>query len=101
MLWRRPDQRQQRPRLQFRRRLVRRAGRLQRQGWLDQITAYGALNELIGATGEIATRDSGWYVMDDFTTSAASGSVPVPATALVLGIGLLALVLARRMPHRR
>jgi hypothetical protein len=46
------------------------------------------------------TRDSGWYVMDDFTTTAASGTVPVPATPLVLAIGLLAMVLARRMPQR-
>ena len=82
-------------------------------GWIN-ISAYDALDALIGTTGNIAigdsyqwvtggfadvamltiTRDSGWYVMDDFST------VPVPATPLVLGIGLLALVLARRMPQR-
>jgi hypothetical protein len=38
--------------------------------------------------------------MDDFTTTVASGTVPVPASPLVLGIGLLALVLARRVPQR-
>ena len=88
-------------------------------GWIN-ITAYDALNQLIGTTGNIAigdsyqwvtggfadvamltiARDSGWYVMDDFTTTVASGTVPVPASPLVLGIGLLALVLARRMPQR-
>lgn len=88
-------------------------------GWIN-ITAYDAFNQLIGTTGNIAigdryqwvtggfanvamltiTRDSGWYVMDDFTTNVASGKVPVPASPLVLGIGLLALILARRMPQR-
>ena len=93
------------------------AGGSDKAGWIN-ITAYNALNELIGSTGNIAigdsyqwvaagfsnvamltiTRDSGWYVMDDFTTVAAA--VPAPATPLVLGIGLLALGLVRRRPGR-
>ena len=88
-------------------------------GWIN-IAAYDALSQLIGTTGNIAigdsyqwvtggfanvamltiTRDSGWYVMDDFTTTVASGMGTVPASPLVLGIGLLALILARRMPQR-
>jgi hypothetical protein len=91
-------------------------GASDKAGWIN-ITAFDALNRLIGTTGNIAvgdsyqwvaggfanvamltiTRDSGWYVMDDFTTTVASGTVPVPATPLVLAIGLLAMVLARRM----
>ena len=87
--------------------------------WIN-ISAYDALNQLIGTTGNVAigdnyqwvsggfanvamltiTRDAGWYVMDDFTTSVATGTVPVPATPLVLGIGLLAMVAARRLPRR-
>ena len=94
------------------------AGGGDKAGWIN-ISAYNALNELIGSTGPIAigdsyqwvaasfsnvamltiTRDSGWYVMDDFTTIAAA-VVPAPATPLVLGIGLLALGLARRRPGR-
>ena len=44
------------------------------------------------------TRDSGWYVMDDFTTIASappSGEVPEPANPLLLGAGVFALVLGR------
>jgi hypothetical protein len=94
------------------------AGGGDKAGWIN-ITAYNALNELIGSTGNVAigdtyqwvaanfsnvamltiTRDSGWYVMDDFTTVAAA-AVPAPATPLVLGIGLLALGLARRRAGR-
>ena len=94
------------------------AGGSDKAGWIN-ITAYNALNELIGSTGNIAigdsyqwvaagfsnvamltiTRDSGWYVMDDFTTVAAA-AVPAPATPLVLAIGLLALGLVRRRPGR-
>jgi len=86
----------------------------EKAGWIN-ISAYDAFNGLIGSTGNIAigdtyqwvaanfsnvamltiTRDTGWYVMDDFTTVAAA-AVPVPATPLLLGIGLLALGLGRR-----
>ena len=95
------------------------AGGSDKAGWIN-ISAYDALNQLIGSTGNIAigdsyqwvaasfsnvamltiTRDSGWYVMDDFTTVAAASSVPVPATPLVLGIGMLALGLGRRLNRR-
>ena len=46
----------------------------------------------------IISRDTGWFVMDDFTTVAsapASGEVPEPASPLVLGAGAFALVLGR------
>ncbi|SFU81828.1 PEP-CTERM sorting domain-containing protein [Pseudoduganella namucuonensis] len=87
--------------------------------WIN-ISAYDAANQLIGSTGNVAigashlwvgaafgnvsfltiTRDSGWYVMDDFTTTAAATTVPEPGTQLTLGIGLLALVVARRRSAR-
>ena len=87
--------------------------------WIN-ITAYDALHEVIGTTGRIdigdvyqwvsggfanvamltITRDDGWYVMDDFTTTDDAGTVPVPATPLVLGIGLLAMIQARRISRR-
>ena len=86
-------------------------------GWIN-ISAYNALNQLIGSTGNIAisdnylwvaagfsnvalltiTNEAGWFVMDDFTTAATA--VPAPATPLVLGIGLLALGLGRRLNRR-
>jgi hypothetical protein len=92
------------------------AGGADKASWIN-ISAYDAANQLIGTTGNIAIgasylwvdaafsnvsslsiiRDSGWYVMDDFTTSTgASADVPEPASALILGIGALALVAARR-----
>ena len=94
-------------------------GAAKKAGWIN-ISAYDALNQLIGSTGNVAigdgyawvaggfsnvamltiTRDAGWYVMDDFSITTASGTVPVPATPLVLGIGLLAMVAARRLPRR-
>lgn len=87
-------------------------------GWIN-ISAYDAANQLIGTTGNIAigasylwvaagfsnvsflslTRDTGWYVMDDFTTS-ADADVPEPATPLILGIGALAMVLGRVRSRR-
>ncbi|MEO8316523.1 MAG: PEP-CTERM sorting domain-containing protein [Pseudomonadota bacterium] len=86
--------------------------------WIN-ISAYDAVNQLIGSTGNVAigagytwvgaafsnvyslsiTRDSGWYVMDDFTTTTAT-TVPEPGTQLMLGIGLLALVAGRRRASR-
>lgn len=94
------------------------AGVGDKAGWIN-ISAYDAFNQLIGSTGNIAigdtyqwvaanfndvsvltiTRDSGWYVMDDFTTL-ASAQVPVPATPLLLGIGLLAMRLGWRRAGR-
>jgi hypothetical protein len=96
------------------------AGTGDKASWIN-ISAYNALNELIGTTGNIdisdsyqwvtanfsnvallkITNETGWFVMDDFTTVAATtGSVPVPATPLVLGIGMLALGLGRRLNRR-
>ena len=93
-------------------------GAADKAGWIN-ISAYDALNQLIGSTGNVAigdsylwvaggfsnvalltiTNEAGWFVMDDFTTTAAT-AVPVPATPLVLGIGLLALRLGRRLNRR-
>ena len=96
------------------------AGSSEKAGWIN-ISAYDALNQLIGSTGNIAigdayqwvtasfndvatltiTHDNGWYVMDDFTTVArADGSVPLPSTPLLLAIGVLALGLGRRVSRR-
>jgi hypothetical protein len=86
--------------------------------WIN-ISAYDALSQLIGSTGNVAigdnylwvaagfsnvalltiTNETGWFVMDDFTTNAAT-AVPVPPTPLLLGIGLLALGLGRRLNRR-
>ena len=96
------------------------AGGADKASWIN-ISAYDSLNHLIGSTGNVAigdayswvgaafsnvswlsiTRDSGWYVMDDFTTSAGgSTNVPEPATPLILAAGALALVAARRRSAR-
>ena len=86
--------------------------------WIN-ISAYDAANELIGSTGNVAigasyvwvgagfhnvsflniTRDTGWYAMDDFTTSDVA-QVPEPGAPLVLAIGLLAMGLGRRLNRR-
>ena len=90
-----------------------------RAGWIN-ISASDALSQLIGSTGNVAigdnylwvaagfsnvtlltiTNETGWFVMDDFTTTTAATAVPVPPTPLVLGIGLLALGLSRRLNRR-
>lgn len=95
-------------------------GAADKAAWIN-ISAYDALNQLIGSTGNVAigdtylwvaanfsnvalltiTNEAGWFVMDDFTTGGAATAVPIPATPLVLGIGLLALGLGRRLHRRR
>lgn len=93
------------------------AGGADKASWVA-ISAYDAGNNLIGTTGHIAigdayvwaaaafnnvssltfTRDTGWYVMDDFTTVASTppgGQVPEPANALLLGAGAVAMALGR------
>ena len=92
-------------------------GAADKASWVA-ISAYDAGNHLIGTTGPVAigngyvwaaaafnnvsslsiTRDTGWYVMDDFTTTASappSGEVPEPANPLLLGAGAFALILGR------
>jgi len=92
-------------------------GAADKASWVA-ISAYDAGNNLIGTTGPVAigsdyvwaaaafdnvsslsiTRDTGWYVMDDFTTVAAtppSGTVPEPGNPLLLGAGVFALILGR------
>lgn len=91
-------------------------GAADKASWIN-ISAYDASNHLIGSTGQVAigdgyvwvtanfknvssltvTRDNGWYVMDDFT---AAAPVPEPGTPLMLGIGMLVLVVARRRSSR-
>ena len=93
-------------------------GAEEKASWIN-ISAFDAFNQLIGSTGNVAigasyawvgagfhnvsflniTRDTGWYAMDDFTVTDAA-ALPVPATPLVLGIGLLALGLSRRLNRR-
>ncbi|MEO7497365.1 MAG: PEP-CTERM sorting domain-containing protein [Massilia sp.] len=95
------------------------AGGADTASWIN-ISAFDAANQLIGTTGNIAigasyqwvaaafsnvsslsiTRDSGWYVMDDFTTTTGAAAVPEPGTALMLAIGLLALLMGRRRTSR-
>ena len=87
-------------------------------GWIN-ISAFDAFNQLIGSTGNVAigasyvwvgaafqnvsflniARDTGWYVMDDFTITDPA-QVPEPGTPLMLAIGLLALVQGRRLSRR-
>jgi hypothetical protein len=98
-------------------------GAADKASWID-IAAYDANHNLLGSTGHIALgsgfvwaaaafsnvsslsimRDTGWYVMDDFTTADAApgGNVPEPASALLLGAGACALALyrSRRRPTR-
>lgn len=91
-------------------------GAADKAGWID-ITAYDASSNVIGTTGHVnvgsnyvwaaaafnnvssltITRDTGWYVMDDFTTVAPppAGAVPEPAMPLVMGAGVFALILGR------
>jgi hypothetical protein len=82
------------------------------------ISAFDAGNNLVGTTGPVVigdgyvwaaaafnnvssltiTRDTGWFVMDDFTTvasSPATGTVPEPVSPLLLGAGAFALILGR------
>lgn len=95
------------------------AGAGDKAAWIN-ISAYDAMNQLIGSTGNVAigdnylwvaagfsnvalltiTNEAGWFVMDDFIATAAATAVPVPATPLVLGLGLLAMGLGRRQNRR-
>jgi hypothetical protein len=97
-------------------------GAADKASWIA-IAAYDAANHLIGSTGQVAigsgytwaaaafdnvssltiTRDTGWFVMDDFTTVAATppgGTVPEPSSTLVLGMGAFALMLGRARRRR-
>jgi hypothetical protein len=92
-------------------------GAADKASWIA-ISAYDAASHLIGSTGRVAigsgytwaaaafdnvssltvTRDTGWFVMDDFTTVAATppgGTVPEPSSTLVLGMGAFALLWSR------
>ena len=95
------------------------AGTSDKADWIN-ISAYDALNQLIGSTGNVAigdnylwvgagfsnvarlsiTNEAGWFVMDDFSATETATAVPVPATPLLLGLGLLAMRLGRRVNRR-
>ena len=62
--------------------------------WDAQAGRWSALADWLSIT-----RDSGWHVMDDFTTPAAA-TVPEPGTQLMLRTGPLALVGGRRTSAR-
>jgi len=88
--------------------------------WVN-ISAYNAADQLIGSTGNVAigasyvwvgaafnnvarlniTRDSGWYVMDDFTAGSVAAPVPEPGTPLMFGAGLMALLAVGRRRSAR
>jgi len=99
------------------------AGGADKATWVE-IDAFDSDNHLIGSTGHVAigddytwvggaftnvssliiTRDTGWYVMDDFTIAdvvVPPADVPEPATPLVLGIGAFAMVLGRVRARRK
>lgn len=81
------------------------------------MTAFHALNNIIGTTGDIAlsatmswvsagfadvsylniTRGGGWFTMDDFSIN--STSVSAPASFAILALGLAGLRLSRKDKH--